>query len=141
MIGQGRQRPQHAFQRIQMLRDRSRAIGKPVQRRKISAKAPINKHGAGRCARLWQRQRARNGGQRLGKTRLRHGRKVCVFPSLNTPCRKTTRRDMRRRIVTQRGKPRQPRPRQMILEALIAREEACRAWLWCRCHAAAWMAP
>ena len=41
----------------------------------------------------------------------------------------------------QRRQPRQPRARQMVLEALIAREEACRAWLWCRCHAAAWMAP
>jgi hypothetical protein len=34
---------------------------------------------------------------------------------------------MRRRIVTQRGKPRQSCARQMILEALKAREEACRA--------------
>jgi hypothetical protein len=29
----------------------------------------------------------------------------------------------------------------MILKALIAREETCRAGLDCRRHAAAWMAP
>ena len=127
MFGQRRQRAQHAFQCIQMLRDRSRAIGKPAQRRKISAKAPIYKHCPCRATRLWQRQRAGNGRQRLGKTSLRDRRKVRVFPSLHPPCRKTARRHMRRCIVTQRRKPRQARPRQMILETVIAREETCRA--------------
>ena len=141
MFGQRRQRAQHAFQRIQMLRDRSRAIGKPIQRRKISAKAPIHKYCPRRAARLRQRQCSGDRREWLSKTRLRDRRKVRVFPSLNTPCREAARRHMRCRIRTQRRKPGQPRPRQMILEALIAREEACRAWLWCRCHAAAWMAP
>ena len=141
VFGLRRQGAQHPFQRTQMLRHRRRAIAKPSQHRKISAKPAIHKHRPRRAARRRQRQRAFNRGQRLSKTRLRYGRQIGVFPSLNAPRREATRRHMGRCIRAQRCQPRQPRTRQMILEALIAREETRRAWLRHGCHAAAWMAP
>ena len=74
----------------------------------------------------------------LVESGLAHRAQVGVAPRLDAACRQTRCAERLGRLVAQRFRPGQPRARQAPPQALVTVEEALRALLLHRCHAAAW---